>query len=90
MVDHKDGNPLNNRWANLRLADESLNGQNQRRAHRDSKTGLLGVFPKRDKFAAQITTPDGRRHTLGSFKTAEAAHAAYIEAKRKLHEGCTI
>jgi hypothetical protein len=27
---------------------------------------------------------------LGTFPTPELAHQAYLEAKRKLHEGCTI
>lgn len=33
---------------------------------------------------------DGRRKEVGKFATPEEAHAAYIEAKRRLHPGCTI
>ena len=89
LVDHKDGNPSNNQWMNLRIATATINTQNQRRAHTDNKTGLLGVHPKRNKFTAQITAGD-RRVTLGSFATPKEAHVAYITAKRMIHEGCTI
>lgn len=33
---------------------------------------------------------NGKTHHLGSFDTPERAHAAYLTAKRKLHDGCTI
>lgn len=65
--------------------------QNQRKARVDNVIGLLGVthHPKNNKFQARITL-DKRTQSLGYFKTPEAAHAAYVEAKRRLHEGCTI
>jgi hypothetical protein len=88
-IDHKDGNPLNNAISNLREATGSLNGQNLRKARRDNKSGLLGVSPNRLRWSASIKA-DGRKHHLGTFDTAEEAHAAYVAAKRKLHEGCTI
>ena len=27
---------------------------------------------------------------LGGYPTPELAHAAYVQAKRRLHEGCTL
>jgi hypothetical protein len=33
---------------------------------------------------------NGHQINLGRFRTAEAAHAAYVDAKRRLHEGCTL
>lgn len=33
---------------------------------------------------------DGRTRVLGTFETPEAAHTAYVAAKRQLHEGCTL
>lgn len=73
------------------MADKRLNGQNQRRAYKDSKTGLLGVsFDKRrNKYVASIKF-DGKQNFLGYSPTGEQAHAAYLEAKRQHHEGCII
>lgn len=90
-VDHLNGNKGDNRWANLRDVDRSTNCQNLIAARSDNVTGLLGVSPRRDigKFAAQIFI-DGRKRGLGYFDTPEAAHEAYLRAKRVHHEGCTL
>lgn len=89
-IDHMDGNPRNNQWSNLREVDRSLNMQNRRGPDRDSMTGLLGAFrAKGGRFESKIRVR-GIVHRLGTFGTAEEAHAAYVEAKRRLHEGCTI
>lgn len=91
MIDHVDGNSLNNRIDNLRDVSRTVNGQNQRRAQSSNKTGLLGVSWHKNgcKFVAQIQI-DGKKKYLGLFTTAEAAHSSYLAAKRKYHEGCTI
>ena len=91
MIDHLDGNPLNNRISNLRDVSRSVNNQNQREAGSDNSTGFLGVsFPKRaGKFRSRIML-NGKLKHLGYFPTAELAHAAYLAAKREIHEGCTI
>jgi len=90
VVDHIDGNPLNNRIANLRAVTQAANAQNIKRAHRDNATGRLGVERAgRLKYQARITV-QGKRVGLGVFKTPEAAHAAYLTAKRALHEGNTL
>jgi len=60
-VDHIDGDNANNRISNLRDIPHQLNIQNQRRAHKGSKTGLLGVSPFRDGFVAFIKMKDGRQ-----------------------------
>lgn len=93
-VDHVDGNKTNNRLSNLRSATQSVNQQNQRRAHKSSSTGLLGVVPvpsrkSSKKFRAQIFI-NGRPKNLGYFMTAQEAHQTYLNAKRQLHPGCTI
>ncbi len=41
-IDHKDGNPSNNKWGNLREATHSENITNQA-AHKNNKLGLKGV-----------------------------------------------
>ena len=83
-IDHINGVRDDNRWANLRLASRSENMQNMKAAHSDSQTGFLGVERKREKFSARICL-NGKRYSIGSFDTAELAHSAYLQAKRKLH-----
>ena len=81
-IDHIDDDPSNNRLANLREVTNQKNHQNQRRANTDSSTGLIGASPKKGKFQAQIMINNKKRF-LGYFETPEAAHEAYIEAKRQ-------
>lgn len=90
MLDHIDGNPSNNRISNLREVTTSVNGQNRRRAAVSNKTGYLGVTKSSaHKFAYSIKA-NGKIKRVCGFPTAEAAHAAYVDDKRRLHEGCTI
>lgn len=89
-IDHINGDRLDNRLCNLRDLTKAMNRQNIRTAQRDNAVGLLGVCRKKcGKYAAQIHAKD-RRRLIGLFATPEEAHAAYKEAKRQLHEGCTI
>lgn len=92
QIDHIDTNRLNNAWANLRVVSHSGNMQNQRRAHKNSSTGFLGVrlHKKSQRYYAVITIPGGKRKQFRWFDDPESAHAAYVAAKRQLHEGCTI
>jgi hypothetical protein len=89
-VDHINGDTDDNRIANLRDVDHSTNLENQRRARSDNLLGVLGVRAKPSgRYEARIWVK-GRPMFLGSYPTAEDAHGAYVEAKRKLHEGCTL
>jgi hypothetical protein len=90
VVDHINGVRDDNRWCNLRPSDKYLNAQNQRGPRKDNTTGFLGVIPMANgKFKARIKA-GGSYVFLGFHDTPEAAHAAYVEAKRQRHEGCTI
>ncbi len=92
QLDHIDGNRSNNRIENLREATKAQNMQNQRVAHISNKTTeLLGAcFHKASgKFQAQIRLSGKPRH-LGFFPTAIEAHHAYLTAKRRVHDFCTI
>lgn len=91
-VDHIDGNRANNAWVNLRDVCQQVNTQNRRAATAGKKTGLpLGVSrDARDGRLRADITIDGKAVSLGRHETPEAAHAAYLEAKRRLHPGCTI
>ena len=89
-IDHINGDACDNRLTNLRDVPRRVNQENMRTAKRNSSTGLLGVSPGRGgKFRAGIRTCGVYRH-LGYFDCAEDAHAAYVVAKRALHEGCTL
>jgi hypothetical protein len=90
-IDHRDGNPSNNRIENLRDVLPSVNSQNMRRSHRDNKTGLLGVAwdNRRGKWIARITA-SGKRMHLGYFDSAENASVAYLRAKEIHHPGSEI
>jgi hypothetical protein len=89
MVDHINGRRDDNRWCNLRDASRLVNQQNMRRAVAGSASGLLGAHKKRGKWSSQIKVR-GVLVKLGIFETADQAHAAYLAAKRQLHEGCTL
>lgn len=89
MIDHIDGDGLNNRISNLRDVQPNINAQNQRKPHKRNKLGVLGVRASRNQFRADISVGD-KRFSLGCFSTVEEASAAYINAKRDLHEGCTL
>lgn len=88
-VDHINGDRSDNRIVNLRKTDRSGNQQNVSSARGHSKTGLLGVSVVRGGYTAFINTRGTKRY-LGFFKTPQAAHGAYLAAKREMHAGCTI
>lgn len=87
LIDHKDRNPLNNRFENLRPASHQENQRNKLMTT-PTKTGYRGVILKKDgrtrPYAASIR--DGvRRVFLGHFSTAAEASAAYEAAAQDLH-----
>lgn len=90
-LDHINGNPADNRIANLREVTPRVNSQNLRVASKHNKTGLLGVCPTPcgRKFLSCIGVC-GKSIHLGTFATAQEAHEAYVTAKRSMHEGCTL
>lgn len=73
-VDHKNGNKLDNRRANLRFATQRQNTWN-RAPKRHTRTGLKGVKVKRDRFEAVI-----QKTYIGTFATAHDAARAYDAA----------
>lgn len=73
-LDHINGDPADNRIANLRKASIHQNNQN-RRMKKTNVVGMKGVSKRRDKFMAKIA---GKY--LGLFSTPEEAAAAYAAA----------
>lgn len=88
-TDHINGNRVDNRFQNLREASKTINQQNQRKPRKDNTTGFLGVSRNGAAFMSQICV-NGEQKYLGTFKTPELAHIAYLENKRNSHFGCTI
>ena len=90
-IDHINGDKCDNRICNLRLATDRVNAQNLRKPQANNTSGYLGVTFCRwtNRWRAQIET-GGKNHKLGRFDTPELAHAAYLQAKRRLHEGSTL
>jgi len=90
-IDHINGQRSDNRWRNLREASRSVNGQNIHGPMAHNTSGFLSVYfhRKNRRWAAQIKVNKKSIH-LGQFSTAKEAHACYVEAKRRLHVGCTI
>ena len=73
IIDHKDGDPTNSRWSNLRAATPKQNAANSRpRLGRKRK----GVFQFGDRYRAAICV-DGKTEYLGSYASADEAHFAY-------------
>jgi len=94
QVDHINGKRSDNRFANLREANNAENHQNLKKALK-RKTGrtsrFLGVSydKSRGRWMAVIGT-GGKARNLGRFDTEEEAHAAYLAEKRRIHPFGTI
>lgn len=86
-IDHINQDKGDNRIANLRVVTHTVNMHN-RTVNRNNRTGLRGVSfingNKKKRFRAHIGF-DGKTLHLGSFATAEEAHAAYCKAAAELH-----
>lgn len=67
LVDHRDGDGLNNRYRNLRPATHAINQRNQKR-HRTNTSGMTGVRfnPHIGKWTAQIKVNGQSIHLCGT------------------------
>lgn len=84
-IDHINGDPADNRIANLRIANQAENMQNIA-MYKSNKSGYMGVhFHKRNKKYQATIKAYGKQKHLGYFDTAELAFEAYKEAKKVLH-----
>ena len=89
-IDHRNGIGTDNRLENLRDVSHAVNNQNERRARSQNRCGFLGVAAHRNGRFRSTINVGGKQTHLGYFATAESAYAAYVVAKRQLHEGCML
>lgn len=84
LVDHRDRDRSNNRWDNLRLANDAESAHNSG-LRSDNLTGFRGVCMTRNgRFNAQIASA-GKSIHIGNFATAVEASEAYRAQAIKLH-----
>lgn len=86
FVDHINRDTLDNRYENLRYADNSLNGHNRNDFYsRNKTTGYRGVhFEKRSKRFVAYLTVNKKRIVIGQFKNFEEAKRAVDRKRREL------
>lgn len=80
VVDHINGNRLDNRKVNLRVCEQRENSWNRHNFLAKYK----GVHENEYSWIAQITA-DGIMHHIGSFETQEEAALAYNEKALEIH-----
>ena len=85
QVDHKDGDGLNCRRANMREATNSQNRLNLRKPLNNT-SGFKGVSWSKSssKWESRITF-NNKTFNLGYFDSIELAHAAYVKSSAELH-----
>jgi hypothetical protein len=84
LIDHRDGNGLNNQRRNLRTATINQNSQN-RRPYFSASSRFKGVswHKSSGKWQARITL-NGKQIRLGSFSDEKKAASAYYEAAKQM------
>lgn len=84
-VDHKNGDTLDNRRENLRIATRAQNCANRKRPV-TNRTGSKCVFWRKDRSRYCVTLGvNGKRIYIGYFKSFEEARAAYEKAAMQYH-----
>ena len=81
IVDHRNGDGLDNRRGNIRIGSQSGNCVNRQQT---PGVYLRGARPKKGKWQAYIKF-QGKQRSLGYFDTEREAHDAYVSEARRLH-----
>lgn len=84
-IDHVNGDRMDNRLCNLRLATQSQNLANQG-VSKGNKSGLKGVYwsGRIGRWIAMCRV-NGKQHYLGSYDTSDKASWAYKRFAKKHH-----
>lgn len=83
VVDHVNGNTLDNRRVNLRYATRAQNTMNRPMPRKSD--GERGTYQLPNGRWRAIIGANGERVYLGVFATHEEARAAYVEAAKQMH-----
>ena len=83
QVDHRNLSRADNWLTNLRDCSLPQNLCNKS-IYRNNKSGFKGVSIRKGRWRATIQV-DRKARTIGSYATAEEAHAAYCTAADRLH-----
>lgn len=83
IIDHIDGNGLNNQRSNLRIVTIRKNNQNTKK-HRNGNLVGASWCKDRNKWLSQITI-NGKRKNLGRYDTEQEAHDVYVKAINELN-----
>jgi hypothetical protein len=86
LIDHRNGDGLDNRRSNLRVATAAQNGMN-RGKQRNNQSGFKGVRRRTNctaRWEAHITIAR-KMHSLGHFSSPEEAARAYDAKAREVH-----
>lgn len=84
LIDHINGNTLDNRKSNLRVCSNSDNLKNRVRLPKNNTSGIVGVRFRKDRnmWYAELKA-DGIVHRLGSYPTKEEAIEARLKGELK-------
>jgi hypothetical protein len=81
VVDHINGDTLDNRRANLRVCTKSENNRNRRKLH-PTTSRFKGVYKNTKPWIALIEC-NGKQFVLGRFASEEEAALAYDKAAKE-------
>jgi hypothetical protein len=80
VIDHIDGDKLNNKLSNLRDVPNSKNLLAHRKLNGNNSSGMIGVHRNHKGWRAEITV-GMQKIGLGTYDTPEEASIAYVAAK---------
>ena len=85
IIDHINGNSLDNRIENLRKCNKSQNGQNSKIAINNSSGSKNVCWDKNRNKWAVIVRVNGLKKLFGRFDDLELADLVAVEARNKYH-----